>query len=572
MKYHRYLASLLFVIALALTAGTLRAQDDQTDQSATFQNFYDQLGDNGTWIQTDNYGYVFQPQINDPNWQPYTDGHWVYTDAGWTWVSAEPWGWATYHYGRWVNLDGVGWCWVPGYTWAPAWVSWRYGGGYCGWAPLPPDTEAGIDIAGDGFDVGVDFHIGGDCDTAYGIGPEWYNFCPVAYLGASDYRPYYRNRYDNFALINNTVNVTNIYVHGHGTTRNRFGRVTVGGPDFAAVNSQSHTPVARARLTQSNRVGASRLSGSSLAVYAPHVRAASGNTARPHSIGAMVANPSANRGTDIHQPLAVNSHLRAADPTEAQMQAASAAPAGANVATSGTHFSRALNRPLTSYQHTTRTSSSVSSGGTEVHANSTLGANPHSESNADQGFTGEAPAAAVQHHKTYADQGFTGEAPAAAVQHHKTYADQGLTGEAPAAAVQHHKTYADQGFTGEAPAATVPHHTTSSSAFSTGNPSASGFSGSAVHHENTYSPENTVVHHEAAPVQHTVSSTPYEPAVVHHDTAPVHPFVSAPHPSAPPPPSHPAPPPAPHPSAPPPHPAPAPQPAPAAAPTDQQKK
>jgi hypothetical protein len=27
---------------------------------------------------------------------------------------------------------------VPGIEWAPAWVSWRVGGGYVGWAPLPP--------------------------------------------------------------------------------------------------------------------------------------------------------------------------------------------------------------------------------------------------------------------------------------------------------------------------------------------------------------------------------------------------------------------------------------------------
>lgn len=32
----------------------------------------------------------------------------------------------------------MGWVWVPGVEWAPAWVSWRVGGGYIGWAPLPP--------------------------------------------------------------------------------------------------------------------------------------------------------------------------------------------------------------------------------------------------------------------------------------------------------------------------------------------------------------------------------------------------------------------------------------------------
>ena len=80
---------------------------DQGDQGTSFQTFYDQLGDQGTWVQTDDYGYVFQPNVSDPDWAPYTDGHWVYTDVGWTWVSDEPWGWATYHYGRWANIDGM---------------------------------------------------------------------------------------------------------------------------------------------------------------------------------------------------------------------------------------------------------------------------------------------------------------------------------------------------------------------------------------------------------------------------------------------------------------------------------
>src|SRR5437773_2233500 len=75
------------------------------------------------------------------DWRPYTDGHWVYTDVGWTWVSEEPFGWATYHYGRWTRLRNIGWVWVPGDEWAPAWVSWRKNNDYVGWAPLPPEAQ-----------------------------------------------------------------------------------------------------------------------------------------------------------------------------------------------------------------------------------------------------------------------------------------------------------------------------------------------------------------------------------------------------------------------------------------------
>src|SRR5207245_161040 len=80
-------------------------------------------------------GDVWQPgQAQSRTWRPYTDGHWVYTDVGWTWVSEEPFGWATYHYGRWTRLRNIGWVWVPGDEWAPAWVSWRKSSDYVGWA------------------------------------------------------------------------------------------------------------------------------------------------------------------------------------------------------------------------------------------------------------------------------------------------------------------------------------------------------------------------------------------------------------------------------------------------------
>jgi hypothetical protein len=92
----------------------------------------------GRWISTSDYGWVWRPRHVGYQWQPYWDGRWVWTTAGWTWVSDEPWGWATYHYGRWAIIDGVGWVWLPGRVWAPAWVAWRWGGGYAGWCPLGP--------------------------------------------------------------------------------------------------------------------------------------------------------------------------------------------------------------------------------------------------------------------------------------------------------------------------------------------------------------------------------------------------------------------------------------------------
>ena len=67
-------------------------------------------------------------------------GHWAY-DSDYTWVSDYDWGWAPFHYGRWVYAAGPGWEWIPGREYAGAWVSWRYGvddWAYVGWAPLAP--------------------------------------------------------------------------------------------------------------------------------------------------------------------------------------------------------------------------------------------------------------------------------------------------------------------------------------------------------------------------------------------------------------------------------------------------
>src|SRR5689334_3526021 len=103
-----------------------------------YLSFRADLAPYGEWFQYGTYGWCWRPHHVAVGWRPYTAGHWVLTDAGWTWVSYEPWGWAPYHYGRWFYDDASGWAWVPGDEWAPAWVAWRHGGGFVGWAPLPP--------------------------------------------------------------------------------------------------------------------------------------------------------------------------------------------------------------------------------------------------------------------------------------------------------------------------------------------------------------------------------------------------------------------------------------------------
>ncbi len=125
--------------------------------SITF--IYDYLGKYGYWVYLNPYGYVWIPRGVGRHWRPYTEGRWVWTEYGWMWVSTHPWGWIPFHYGRWGWNSRLGWFWVPDVVWAPAWVVWRFGDLYIGWAPLPPEVAF---VPGYGFKWGrldVDVHF-----------------------------------------------------------------------------------------------------------------------------------------------------------------------------------------------------------------------------------------------------------------------------------------------------------------------------------------------------------------------------------------------------------------------------
>jgi len=103
-------------------------------------DFYEPLDPYGEWVSVGSYGRCWHPLDVEVGWRPYCEGHWEWTDCGWYWVSDEPWSWATYHYGSWVNEPSYGWCWIPGTEWAPSWVVWRESPqyDYIGWAPYGP--------------------------------------------------------------------------------------------------------------------------------------------------------------------------------------------------------------------------------------------------------------------------------------------------------------------------------------------------------------------------------------------------------------------------------------------------
>lgn len=179
-----------------------RYDDRHQAPSAEVGFFYGALSPYGEWVRHPYYGWVWFPRNVHAGWRPYSVGRWVMSDYGWTWVSYERFGWATYHYGRWAWDRYVGWLWVPGTDWGPAWVAWQQGSGYIGWAPLPPAV---------GFDFRVGIQLGG-FNLSFGIAPRNYAFVDERRFLDTRIGGYIVPEARNVTIIHNTTNITNYTV------------------------------------------------------------------------------------------------------------------------------------------------------------------------------------------------------------------------------------------------------------------------------------------------------------------------------------------------------------------------
>jgi hypothetical protein len=317
------------LIALAMIVFGVSALQQARGDDVSIDVFYDNLS-GGNWIEVEGYGYGWQPDVavNDPNWRPYADGYWAYTDDGWTWVSYEDFGWATYHYGRWANLTDYGWTWFPGsdLDWGPAWVSWRTGGDYVGWAPLPP---RGVGVVYEGRPIGP------QVDIEFDIGPEYYNFCEVRYIGEPVLRNYIAPPVQNVTYINNTVNVTNI------TVKNNV--VYNYGPNYEVLSAQSARPIQRlsierqsaANLSAAAKSGAlTKVQGNKLVVAAPNKLTKASPGAKPPAVKTKVTQPKINRGwagvpneAQLKQKIKTENPKNVPPPTGAAARGAGSPPA-----------------------------------------------------------------------------------------------------------------------------------------------------------------------------------------------------------------------------------------------------
>lgn len=202
----------IFGLAILLLAGLSGQQNVQAQPgvSISFQTFYNELSPYGRWINSPQYGSVWTPHV-ERGFQPYsTNGYWEVTEYGNTWVSDYDWGWAPFHYGRWSHDDYNGWFWIPGYEWGPAWVNWRSGGDYYGWAPLGPGMNVNISINLPSF---------------------WWVFVPQRYIATRNWYNYCAPRNRVTHIYNQTTIINNYYrndnrTYAYGPRRDEMERVT----------------------------------------------------------------------------------------------------------------------------------------------------------------------------------------------------------------------------------------------------------------------------------------------------------------------------------------------------------
>ena len=239
-------------IVMLLTSAfqTLQAQPGG---HVSFQLFYDELAPYGEWVDDPDHGYIWLPDAG-PDFRPYaTNGHWVMTSYGNTWVSNYSWGWAPFHYGRWIHTDYYGWAWIPGYEWGPAWVSWRNGGGYYGWAPLGPRM---------GVHVNLHVHI-----------PSFHwVFVPQRYVCSPYVYRYYTPHRNIVNIYNRTTIINNTYVYNNLTY--------ISGPRRSDLERATRSRITVRDVHNSSRPGRASVSARSVNIYRPEVSTARGN-ARP---------------------------------------------------------------------------------------------------------------------------------------------------------------------------------------------------------------------------------------------------------------------------------------------------
>jgi hypothetical protein len=243
----KLLSRWMVMISAAVLLSVFTINTSKAQGRVSLQVFYDELDPYGTWMEHRTYGYVWIPSV-DRGFVPYsTNGYWVQTEYGNTWVSDYSWGWAPFHYGRWFYDDFYGWIWVPDSEWAPAWVTWRSGGGYYGWAPLMP-----------GLSVNVSVNYYNTIPNHYWV------FVPHRYILHRHFHRYYVPRPQTVTVYRQTTIVTNNYNYGRRST-------FFTGPSRREIERTNRERVQVYSVSDRSRPGRTEIERGRVSVYRPEV-------------------------------------------------------------------------------------------------------------------------------------------------------------------------------------------------------------------------------------------------------------------------------------------------------------
>src|SRR5215472_13071514 len=186
--------------------------------------FYEPLAPYGRWFQHTRYGYCWIPNGIVAGWRPYTHGYWDYTDDGWVWI--------------------------PGTVWGPAWVAWRRGPGYIGWAPLPFEArwEAGVGLVNFDYDRFIE--------------PNWYCFVGERHFGDRYLDRVIEVPARNITIIRSTTYITNNYTVVNSRVVNR-------GIDRDEAQRAIGRSIEVHHIRETAQTGATSVKGSDLMIYRP---------------------------------------------------------------------------------------------------------------------------------------------------------------------------------------------------------------------------------------------------------------------------------------------------------------
>ena len=268
----------LLVFILMLVIAPVNKAKAQFSASISYQTFYNELDPYGQWVNDPDYGDIWIPEAAGRGFRPYySRGHWVMTRYGNMWVSDYPWGWATFHYGRWTYNRYYGWVWIPDTVWGPAWVSWRSGRDYYGWSPLGP-----------GISINISF------GRSYSAPADWWVFVPQRYFLTPTFYNYAIPPQQNVTYINNATIINNTYVINNVTY--------AAGPRATDIQRATGKNVPVYNVTNVSRPGKTSVQGNAVATYSPQVTKSSNGKPRDLITRDQYVKKNAGRNTGAVTP------------------------------------------------------------------------------------------------------------------------------------------------------------------------------------------------------------------------------------------------------------------------------